>query len=58
MYLRIASKMAGYTLGEADNLRRAMGKKKIEVMASEREKFIKGAREKRIPEKTAKEVSV
>ncbi len=54
--MQIASKMAGYSLGEADNLRRAMGKKKMEVMASEREKFIAGARERKIPERTANEV--
>jgi DNA polymerase-3 subunit alpha len=38
--MQIASAMAGYSLGEADILRRAMGKKKKEVMAAEREKFI------------------
>ncbi len=37
--------MAGYTLGGADNLRRAMGKKDREKMAKEREKFIKGCAE-------------
>jgi len=36
--------MAGYSLGEADILRRAMGKKKKEAMAAEREKFIQRAR--------------
>ena len=41
--MQIASRMAGYTLGEADILRRAMGKKKKEVMAAEREKFLGGA---------------
>ncbi|HET9481474.1 MAG TPA: DNA polymerase III subunit alpha, partial [Candidatus Polarisedimenticolia bacterium] len=54
--MQIASKVAGYTLGEADNLRRAMGKKKKEVMASEREKFLAGARERRIPDRTANEI--
>jgi DNA polymerase-3 subunit alpha len=38
--MQIASAMAGYSLGEADILRRAMGKKKKEAMAAEREKFI------------------
>jgi DNA polymerase-3 subunit alpha len=38
--MQIASAMAGYSLGEADILRRAMGKKKKEVMAAERERFI------------------
>jgi DNA polymerase-3 subunit alpha len=41
--MQIASRMAGYSLGEADILRRAMGKKKKEVMAAERQKFLAGA---------------
>ncbi|ADN01758.1 DNA polymerase III subunit alpha [Spirochaeta thermophila] len=41
--MQIAQKIAGYTLGGADILRRAMGKKKPEVMAKEKEKFITGA---------------
>ncbi len=42
--MQIASRLAGYSLGEADILRRAMGKKKKEVMAAERERFVEGAR--------------
>ncbi|MCC6728306.1 MAG: DNA polymerase III subunit alpha [Chthonomonadales bacterium] len=41
--LRIAQAIAGYTLGQADILRRAMGKKKKSEMARERENFIAGA---------------
>src|SRR5260370_12216020 len=41
--LQIANRLAGYSLGEADVLRRAMGKKKAEEMAKERSRFIKGA---------------
>ena len=41
--MRIAQKMAGFTLSEADNLRRAMSKKKIELMESYRDKFIEGS---------------
>jgi len=41
--LQIAQKLAGYTLGEADLLRRAMGKKKPEVMAEQRARFVDGA---------------
>ncbi len=41
--LLITQKIAGYTLGEADSVRRAMGKKIPAVMAQEREKFITGA---------------
>jgi len=48
---QIANKLAGYTLGEGDILRRAMGKKKPEEMASQREKFISGAKGKGFDEK-------
>jgi DNA polymerase III subunit alpha len=49
-----ASKLAGYTLGQADLLRRAMGKKDKQKMAKERKNFIEGcARTNRIPEKKA-----
>ncbi len=41
---QIANRLAGYSLGEGDILRRAMGKKKKEEMESQREKFIKGAK--------------
>src|SRR5688572_17267680 len=43
--MQIAQTLAGYTLGDADNLRRAMGKKKAEEMAKERERFLRGAAE-------------
>jgi len=49
-----ASALAGYTLGQADLLRRAMGKKDIEKMAKEREVFVEGcARVNQIPGKQA-----
>ncbi|MDR1472506.1 MAG: DNA polymerase III subunit alpha [Synergistaceae bacterium] len=41
--MQCASSLAGYTLGEADLLRRAMGKKKTDVMAAQRAKFMEGA---------------
>lgn len=41
--MQIAHKLAGYSLGEADILRRAMGKKKPEEMAAQRERFVRGA---------------
>jgi DNA polymerase-3 subunit alpha len=44
--MQIANIIAGYSLGEADLLRRAMGKKKAEEMAAHRQRFIRGAREK------------
>ena len=40
-----AQQLAGFTLGQGDILRRAMGKKKAEVMAAQREKFIAGCKE-------------
>ncbi|MBN1556942.1 MAG: DNA polymerase III subunit alpha [Lentisphaerae bacterium] len=42
---KAANILAGYSLGDADILRRAMGKKKMEVMENERERFIKGCAE-------------
>jgi DNA polymerase-3 subunit alpha len=41
--MQIAQRLSGYSLGEADILRRAMGKKKPEEMASQRTKFVDGA---------------
>lgn len=41
--IKIANVMANYTLGEADNLRRAMGKKNFEIMNANKEKFVNGA---------------
>jgi DNA polymerase-3 subunit alpha len=48
--MKIAQILAGYSLGEADLLRRAMGKKKKEEMDFQRARFIKGALEKDVPE--------
>ena len=42
--MKIASTLAGYSLGQADLLRKAMGKKNLEVMHAERERFIEGCR--------------
>jgi DNA polymerase-3 subunit alpha len=46
--MKIASVLASYTLGEADILRRAMGKKNPEVMAAQRDRFVSGAKENKI----------
>ncbi|MCC9137953.1 DNA polymerase III subunit alpha [Pontibacter silvestris] len=55
--MQTAQILAGYSLGGADLLRRAMGKKDMKKMAEEREKFIAGAAEKHnIPAKKASEV--
>jgi len=55
--MQAAQVLAGYTLGGADLLRRAMGKKKREEMAKQRAIFVKGCKEKnQIPEKKANEI--
>ncbi|MDA9058476.1 DNA polymerase III subunit alpha [Candidatus Thioglobus sp.] len=54
--MKSAQVMAGYSLGGADILRRAMGKKKVEEMAEQREVFVKGAAEKSINESKANEI--
>jgi DNA polymerase-3 subunit alpha len=48
--------IANYSLGAADLLRRAMGKKNAEEMAKQRKRFLEGARENSIPDKTANEI--
>lgn len=54
--MQIASKMSGFSLGEADVLRKAMGKKQASIMAAMRDQFIEGAKKNKIPEKTAVQV--
>ncbi len=54
--MKIAQVVANYTLGGADLLRRAMGKKIAEAMAEERVKFVAGAKENDIAEKKANEI--
>ena len=49
--MQIANRLAGYSLGEADLLRRAMGKKDADEMAKQRARFVKGALERGFPEK-------
>ena len=51
--MQIAQVLAGYTLGGADLLRRAMGKKKAEEMAKQREIFVAGATARGVAERTA-----
>jgi DNA polymerase-3 subunit alpha len=53
--MQIAQEMAGYSLGGADMLRRAMGKKIQEAMDAERPKFLKGAAENGVDEAKALE---
>jgi DNA polymerase-3 subunit alpha len=51
--MRIANKLANFSLGQADILRKAMGKKNIEVMAKQKEHFVNGAVANGINEKKA-----
>ncbi|MCL5005173.1 MAG: DNA polymerase III subunit alpha [Acidobacteria bacterium] len=54
--MQIAAAVAGFSLGEADVLRRAMGKKKLEVMVAMREKFLAGANKNDVPAKKAEKL--
>jgi len=54
--MKIASALAGFSLGEADILRKAMGKKKAEVMAALMEKFLSGCATHQVPERKARRV--
>jgi DNA polymerase-3 subunit alpha len=54
--MQIANRLAGYSLGEADLLRRAMGKKKAEEMAQQRERFVEGAAQRKFPAKKIEKI--
>ena len=54
--MQISNRLAGYSLGEADLLRRAMGKKKAEEMAKQRERFVEGALERGFPQKKVEKI--
>ncbi len=54
--MQLAQKLAGYSLGEADVMRRAMGKKKREAMAKEEIKFVEGACRNGIDKEKANEI--
>ena len=54
--MQIANRLAGFSLGDADLLRRAMGKKKPEEMAAQREKFLNGCRARKVAEKKATKI--
>jgi len=51
--MQIANRLAGFSLGEADILRRAMGKKNRDEMAAQREKFLSGCATRKVPAKKA-----
>jgi DNA polymerase-3 subunit alpha len=54
--MQISHRLAGYSLGEADLLRRAMGKKKPEEMAKQRARFIEGAVQRGFPQKKVEKI--
>jgi DNA polymerase-3 subunit alpha len=54
--MQIASALGGFTLGQADLLRRAMGKKKHDVLVAQRDRFMQGASARGIDDKLAKTV--
>ena len=54
--MQIAQVLAGYSLGSADLLRRAMGKKKAEEMAIQRESFLKGSIERGVSQHVAERI--
>jgi len=54
--MRLAADLAGFSLGEADTLRKAMGKKDRELMAQQREKFVSGCKANKIEAKKAEKI--
>jgi DNA polymerase-3 subunit alpha len=54
--MQIANRLAGYSLGEADLLRRAMGKKIASEMAAQRERFVSGAVQRGYPQKKIEKI--
>jgi DNA polymerase-3 subunit alpha len=54
--MQIANRLAGYSLGEADLLRRAMGKKQAEEMAKQRERFVEGSVQRGFPQKKIEKI--
>ena len=54
--MQIANRLAGYSLGEADLLRRAMGKKQADEMAAQRDRFVRGAHERGFPPKKIEKI--
>jgi DNA polymerase-3 subunit alpha len=54
--MQISNRLAGYSLGEADVLRRAMGKKNVEEMAKQRARFIQGATARGLPQRKVEKI--
>jgi len=54
--MKIANRLAGFSLGDGDILRAAMGKKKVDVMAAQRDKFLVGCAGRKVPAKKAEKL--
>ena len=54
--MQIANRLAGYSLGEADLLRRAMGKKELKDMVAQRDRFVSGATQRGYPAKKIEKI--
>jgi DNA polymerase-3 subunit alpha len=54
--MKIAGELANYSMAEADDLRKAMGKKIPEIMADHRQRFVQGAKDDNIPGDSAKKL--
>ncbi|HUD71068.1 MAG TPA: DNA polymerase III subunit alpha [Dongiaceae bacterium] len=54
--MQVASQLAGFSLGDADLLRRAMGKKKKDVMAAQKDRFVAGAKARGVAERDSRKI--
>ncbi len=54
--MQIARDLAGFSMGEADVLRKAMGKKKVDLLAEQKEKFLKGCEKNNISKKLGEQI--
>jgi DNA polymerase III subunit alpha len=54
--MQISNRIAGYSLGDADLLRRAMGKKKLEEMQKQKVRFVQGALQRNFPQKKVEKI--
>src|SRR5512144_292536 len=54
--MQAANALAGFSMAQADELRRAMGKKRVEEMEAKRKEFIEGCRKKKIARQKAEKI--
>jgi DNA polymerase-3 subunit alpha len=54
--MKVAAELAGFSMAKADHLRKAMGKKNVEIMNKMADEFVAGCRANEIPEKAAREI--